>query len=76
MSIKVGFFNSVNGDRAYNADDMVIYQSVNGDGIVANYQQSMQVSASITYWVSPSEIASTGQPAAQAPQLMQASEIL
>lgn len=45
MSIKVGFFNSVNGDRTYNADDMVIYQSVNGDGIVANYQQSMQVSA-------------------------------
>ena len=36
----------------------------------------MQVSASITYCVSPCEIAATGQFSAQAPQEMQASVIL
>ena len=42
----------------------------------AQAPQSMQVSASISYFPSPSEIAVTGHPSAQAPQLMQASEIL
>jgi hypothetical protein len=38
-------------------------------------QQSMQTSGSTTYFVSPSEIAETGQVAAQAPQLTHSSEI-
>jgi hypothetical protein len=42
----------------------------------AQAPQSMQVSASITYLPSPSEIAPVGHSAAQAPQAMQSSEIL
>jgi hypothetical protein len=42
----------------------------------AQEPQSMHLSASITYLPSPSEIASTGQASAQAPHMMQASEIL
>jgi uncharacterized protein YfaP (DUF2135 family) len=42
----------------------------------AQAPQSTQVSASMTYWVSPWEIASTGQFSAQVPQLTQASVIL
>jgi hypothetical protein len=42
----------------------------------AQEPQSMQVSASITYTPSPSEIASTGHSAAHAPQPMQSSVIL
>ena len=43
---------------------------------VTQAPQSTQVSASITYWVSPWEMASTGQFSAQVPQLTQASVIL
>lgn len=43
--------------------------------VPAHAPQLMQVSASITYLPSPSEIAFTGQPSAQAPQAMQSSEI-
>jgi hypothetical protein len=42
----------------------------------AQEPQSMQVSGSITYLSSPSEIASTGHSAAQAPQEMHSSVIL
>ena len=42
----------------------------------AQAPHSMQVSASITYFVSPSDIASTGQSPAQAPQEMHSSEII
>jgi hypothetical protein len=38
--------------------------------------QSMQVSASITYWLAPAEIAPVGHSPSQAPQEIQASEIL
>ena len=44
--------------------------------VSAQEPQPMQVSASITYCVSPCEIAATGQFSAQAPQEMQASVIL
>ena len=42
----------------------------------AQAPQSMHVSASITYFESPAEIAFTGHSASQAPQLMQSSVIL
>lgn len=42
----------------------------------AQAPQEMQVSASITYWSAPSEMALTGHSASQAPHLMHASEIL
>jgi hypothetical protein len=38
--------------------------------------QSMQVSASITYWLAPAEIAPVGHSPSQAPQEIQASEII
>lgn len=44
--------------------------------LAAQLPQEMQVSASILYWVSPSEIALTGQLAAHDPQEMQVSLIL
>ena len=43
--------------------------------VPAQAPQLTQVSASITYLPSPSEIAFTGHPSAQAPQAMQSSEI-
>lgn len=39
----------------------------------AQAPQSMQVSASMLYWVSPAEIAEVGHSPSQAPQLMQLS---
>jgi len=44
--------------------------------VSAHAPHSMQVSGSITYLSAPSEIASTGHSAAQAPQEMHSSEIL
>ena len=44
--------------------------------VSAQFPQSMQVAASITYFPSPSEIASTGHSEAQAPQEMHSSLIL
>lgn len=41
--VKSGFFNAVDGDRTYNADDFSNYQAVNGDGIVANYLNALEV---------------------------------
>lgn len=44
MSLEYGFFNSVGGDRKYNADDMSsYYQGLISDGVVNHYQDSMQV---------------------------------
>jgi hypothetical protein len=43
--------------------------------VLSQAPQSMQASASMTYWVSPWEIASTGQDSMQLPQLMQVSLI-
>lgn len=44
--------------------------------VLSQAPQSMQVSGSITYWVSPAEMAPVGQTDSHAPQEMQASEIL
>ena len=47
MAIKSGFFNSVSGDRKYNADDMSSYFSgLISKGIVKNYLSSFVVTAS------------------------------
>lgn len=44
MSITSGFFNSVNGDRTYNADDLTnFFDGVLDDGIFKNYDTSMEV---------------------------------
>ena len=44
MSLEYGFFNSVGGDRKYNADDMSsYYQGLISDGVVNHYEDSMQV---------------------------------
>lgn len=46
MSVKSGFFNSVNGDRTYNADDLTnFYDGVLNDGVFKNYDASLEVSA-------------------------------
>ena len=38
--IKTGFFNSINGDRGYNADDMSDYfKGLLTDGVFKNYLQ-------------------------------------
>ena len=45
MSIKYGFFNSVDGDRVYNADDMSNYfKGLISDGVYANLGDSLRVS--------------------------------
>lgn len=46
MSITSGFFNSVNGDRVYNADDMSNYfEGLVSSGVIANPLTSLQVKA-------------------------------
>jgi hypothetical protein len=44
MSITSGFFNSVNGDRTYNADDLTnFFDGILTDGVFANYQDEFEV---------------------------------
>lgn len=44
MSIKYGFFNSENGDRLYNADDLNnFFNGITTDGIFKNYGNSLEV---------------------------------
>ena len=46
MAVTYGFFNSVNGDRTYNADQMSEYwKGIIGDGVVPSYNGQLQVSA-------------------------------
>ena len=46
MAITYGFFNSVNGDRKYNADQMSKYFSgLIGTGVFANFNGGLQVTA-------------------------------
>ena len=46
MAITSGFFNSLNGDRKYNAAQMSEYfQGIISDGVLANYLDKMKVSA-------------------------------
>lgn len=46
MSIKSGFFNSINGDRVYNADDLnEYYNGILTDGVVKNLMGSLEVTA-------------------------------
>lgn len=46
MAITSGFFNSLNGDRLYNADQMSeYYLGIISDGVVQNYRNGMQVLA-------------------------------
>lgn len=46
MSTTSGFFNSVNGDRTYNADDLTnFFDGVLNDGVFKNYDASLAVSA-------------------------------
>lgn len=46
MSITSGFFNSINGDRKYNADDInEYYKGVLDDGIVKHYDVDLKVEA-------------------------------
>lgn len=46
MAITSGFFNSLNGDRTYNADQMSeYYRGIISDGVVANYNGKLQVLA-------------------------------
>lgn len=45
MSITSGFFNSVNGDRTYNADDLTnFFDGVLNDGVFKDYDASLEVS--------------------------------
>lgn len=57
MSITSGFFNSVNGDRVYNADDMSNYfEGLISAGVIANPSTSMKVTADgtgMTVYVQP-----------------------
>lgn len=44
MSIKSGFFNSVNGDRVYNADDLNhFFEGITSDGVFKTYKNELQV---------------------------------
>ena len=46
MAITSGFFNSLNGDRLYNADQMSeYYLGIISDGVVQNYRSGLQVLA-------------------------------
>lgn len=46
MAVTYGFFNSINGDRTYNADQMSSYfEGLVSDGVYANVGQSMAVLA-------------------------------
>lgn len=46
MSTTSGFFNSINGDRTYNADDLTnFFDGVLNDGVFKNYDASLEVSA-------------------------------
>lgn len=50
MSVTSGFFNSVNGDRKYNAEQMsAIFDGIINDGIFANIGTAFTVSASTNY---------------------------
>ena len=47
MALKFGFFNSVNGDRKYNADDISNYfLKLISNGVFATPSNAMQVQAS------------------------------
>ena len=49
MAITYGFFNSLNGDRVYNADDMSTYfKGLIGNGVYENIGGALQVLASTT----------------------------
>lgn len=49
MAITYGFFNSLNGDRTYNADDMSTYfKGLISDGVYENVGDALQVMASST----------------------------
>lgn len=44
MAIKYGFFNSVNGDRTYNADDFnYFFQGIVSDGVFRLYKNELEV---------------------------------
>lgn len=46
MSVKSGFFNSLNGDRVYNADDLNnFFNGILSDGVVKNFMDSLEVTA-------------------------------
>ena len=46
MAVTYGFFDSINGDRKYNADQMSNYfEGVIGDGVFKNVDNELQVSA-------------------------------
>ena len=46
MSITSGFFNSINGDRKYNADDInEFFVGVLNDGIIKHYDSELEVEA-------------------------------
>lgn len=46
MSITSGFFNSINGDRKYNADDInEYYKGILDDGVVKHYDADLKVEA-------------------------------
>ena len=48
--LKYGFFNSVNGDRKYNADDMTMpYKLIVSDGIIANANGQLSDSFKVKY---------------------------
>lgn len=48
--LKYGFFNSVNGDRKYNADDMTRpYRLIVSDGIIANQNGQISDSLKVKY---------------------------
>lgn len=41
MALRYGFFNSVDGDRLYNADDMIMpYKGIVSDGVIAHESKS------------------------------------
>ena len=47
MAIKSGFFNSVNGDRVYNADDLNhFFEGIISDGVFKGYKNELKVEPS------------------------------
>ena len=53
MGQKSGFFNSVNGDRRYNAEDIGrMFDGIIRDGVFANYKEAFAftVIMAIGYW--------------------------
>ena len=49
MAVTSGFYNSINGDRTYNAEQMsAIFDGIINDGVLANIGKVFQVRVSVS----------------------------